>query len=62
MPKDPYLVKDNVPQLSVQINFRHVSFAYEGDNQVLHDINLYIEPNQRIAIIGESGSGKRNCY
>ncbi len=58
LPKAPYLDKADVKQLPIQITFEHVSFAYEQDKQILHDINLHIEPNQRVAIIGESGSGK----
>lgn len=42
-----------------EVEFRNVSFAYPGtDENVLHDINLIAEPNQVIAIIGSTGSGK----
>jgi ATP-binding cassette subfamily B protein/subfamily B ATP-binding cassette protein MsbA len=40
------------------IGFQSVSFAYGADRQVLHDIDLVIEPNQMIAIVGGTGAGK----
>ena len=36
----------------------HVSFAYDGDLAVLHDVSLHIAPGQTIAIVGPSGGGK----
>jgi ATP-binding cassette subfamily B protein len=39
--------------------FRNVSFSYPGASRaVLRDINLRLEPSQRIALIGENGAGK----
>jgi ATP-binding cassette, subfamily B, bacterial len=40
------------------IGFQNVSFAYASDRQVLHDVDLAIEPNQMIAIVGGTGAGK----
>lgn len=39
------------------IEFQNVDFSY-GDIQVLHDINLKIEPGETVAIMGPTGSGK----
>ncbi|GIV66779.1 MAG: ABC transporter ATP-binding protein [Chloroflexota bacterium] len=42
-----------------EIQFEGVSFCYsQRDKPILSDINLKIEPNQRVAIIGSTGSGK----
>lgn len=39
--------------------FRNVSFCYPGTTRlVLDDLNLRIEPGERIALIGENGQGK----
>jgi len=40
------------------IIFENVSFAYDGENNVLHDINVKIDKGDFIALVGESGSGK----
>ncbi len=40
------------------IGFNQVSFAYAADRPVLHDVDLAIEPNQMIAIVGGTGAGK----
>jgi len=33
-------------------------FSYDGENMVLRDINLKVEPGQTVAILGATGSGK----
>jgi ATP-binding cassette subfamily B protein/subfamily B ATP-binding cassette protein MsbA len=40
------------------IGFQRVSFAYTQDRPVLHDVDLAVEPNQMIAIVGGTGAGK----
>ncbi|MCL1950577.1 MAG: ABC transporter ATP-binding protein/permease [Turicibacter sp.] len=42
------------------IQFKNVNFFYQDDLQtkVLHDINLEISKGQKVAILGETGSGK----
>ena len=39
------------------ICFEHVFFKYDG-KEVLHDINLNIKANTKVALVGESGAGK----
>ena len=42
-----------------KIVFNHVSFSYPGDHApVLQDIDLTVEPGERIALVGPSGGGK----
>ncbi len=40
------------------LELQGLSFAYQGDNYVLRDINLKIEHGEKIALIGANGSGK----
>ncbi|MFV2033446.1 MAG: ABC transporter transmembrane domain-containing protein [Gammaproteobacteria bacterium] len=42
-----------------QLSFKQVALRYRGSEQlVLKDINFEVEPNQTVAIVGRSGSGK----
>src|SRR5207237_3699927 len=40
------------------IVFQNVTFGYESDREILTDVNLEIEPNQIIALVGGTGAGK----
>ncbi|HEX7593413.1 MAG TPA: ABC transporter ATP-binding protein, partial [Anaerolineae bacterium] len=41
------------------IEMRHVSFKYTGhDEYALHDVNLKINPGEKIALVGPNGAGK----
>ena len=41
-----------------RIEFEHVSFGYDPARPVLLDLDLGIEPDQNVAVIGHTGSGK----
>lgn len=40
------------------VKFEHVDFGYVPDKTVLHDINLYAKPGQKVAFVGSTGAGK----
>lgn len=41
-----------------KIEFRHVSFAYDGEHEILHDISFVANPGETVALVGHTGSGK----
>jgi subfamily B ATP-binding cassette protein MsbA len=41
-----------------RMSFTDVSFSYEEDKEVLHNISFDVDPGQVIALVGSSGSGK----
>ena len=40
------------------IDLSHVAFSYTPDRKLIEDLNLQVEPGQRIAIVGPTGCGK----
>lgn len=47
-----------LPKISGDVQFDHVSFGYKKDVNVLHDLTLEAKPGQVIAFVGPSGAGK----
>jgi ABC-type multidrug transport system fused ATPase/permease subunit len=44
---------------SVRVELRHVTFTYPGaDHPAIDELSMTLEPNQTVALIGRSGSGK----
>lgn len=41
-----------------KIEFKHVSFSYDGKNEILHDITFTVNPGETLGIVGHTGSGK----
>ena len=52
----------NAPNLNCQhgahLKFENVSFAYESDRPILHNISFEIPSGKTVAVVGPSGSGK----
>lgn len=45
-------------ELTGEVEFENVDFGYNPDKIVLHDINMYAKPGQKIAFVGSTGAGK----
>ena len=48
-----------LPPIRGKVELEHVSFRYREDSpEVLHDINLTVQPGQTVALVGPTGAGK----
>ncbi len=55
---DPGPAGTPLPPGSLGIEFRDVGYAYPGGPPVLRDVDLTVAPTTRLAVVGETGSGK----
>lgn len=44
--------------VSGKVDICNVSFSYDPEKELIKDLNLHIEPGQRVAIVGPTGCGK----
>ena len=49
---------EEMPKIKGKVEFNHVSFAYEKDTQVLHDVSFKVKPGETVALVGPTGAGK----
>jgi ATP-binding cassette subfamily B protein len=47
-----------LPSVKGEIEFRQVSFGYQPGVEVLHGIDLAVNPGETVAIVGQTGAGK----
>jgi ATP-binding cassette subfamily B protein len=60
---EPVTIKDvpdsvDFPFVRGHVEFKNVSFSYDGERKVLNNINFDAHPGQSIAIVGPTGAGK----
>ena len=55
---DPGEAGRTLPRGPIDVRFEHVSFAYPGGPTVLENVDLVLAPRSRVAVVGETGSGK----
>jgi len=48
----------NIDHIQGEINYRDVFFQYEKGQPVLKNINVYVKPEERLALVGYTGAGK----
>jgi ATP-binding cassette subfamily B protein len=49
---------DSARSLGLRVEFRRVSFGYDPNRLVLHDVDFVAQPGESIALVGHTGSGK----
>jgi ATP-binding cassette subfamily B protein len=47
-----------LPTIKGEISYNDVSFQYVEGREVIHDVNLHIQPGETIAFVGTTGAGK----
>lgn len=47
-----------LPQLIGHVRFDHVTFGYNPERPILHDLDFDVQPGQTLALVGHTGSGK----
>jgi ATP-binding cassette subfamily B protein len=55
---DPGEAGEVLPRGEIVVDVEDVSYAYPGGEPVLQDVSLRIPPRTRVAVVGETGSGK----
>lgn len=57
--KAPVQIGNDTPRITDgEIEFKNVSFAYDGVHNVINDLSFSVKPGQSVAFVGHTGSGK----
>lgn len=49
---------EEMPEITGEVTFEHVSFSYDEQMKVLDDVSFRIKPGETIALVGPTGAGK----
>ena len=58
MPLEEEQVKTTLEKPEGRVKFENVAFSYDPERPLIRNLNLTVEPGQRVAIVGPTGSGK----
>ena len=50
--------KENWPKIKGNVEFKNVEFKYNDKEEVFNNFNLKVSAGQKVALVGETGSGK----
>ena len=51
-----------IDKIKGTVEFKNVTFGYQKNELILKDLNLKLEPNKKLAIVGKSGQGKTTIF
>lgn len=58
---DPQIIeKENAIDVEIkgEVEFRNVSFSYDGERKVLDNVSFKVKPGEKVALVGHTGAGK----
>ncbi len=57
-PQEEERTDASLTEVKGRITMEHVTFGYDPEKPLIRDLNLTVEPGQRVAIVGPTGAGK----
>jgi ATP-binding cassette subfamily B protein len=48
----------SIPSGALAVDFDHVTFGYQSDEAILHDLTFHLAPGSVLGLLGRTGSGK----
>ncbi len=56
--EDPVIPQGDGVNIHGSVEFHNVAFSYKRDEPLIEDLNLRVQPGQKVAIVGPTGAGK----